>query len=103
MQAAESIARSETSFGIRIAFPSGAPPQFAETYPPAAMMRSNALRSTTRSLTTGNARAPRLDGNRVSLVESAHVKLADRRATVRPMWYTVDNQAAHPANAFPAV
>ena len=33
-----------------------APPVFAVMKPPAAMMRSNALRLTTRSLITGNAR-----------------------------------------------
>ena len=57
MQAAASIARSAFSFGTGIALPSGAPPVGAETKPPAAMMRSNAPRSTTRSLTTGNASA----------------------------------------------
>ena len=31
MQAAESIASSETSFEIGIALPSGAPPQFTDT------------------------------------------------------------------------
>ena len=31
MQAAESIAVSATSFGIRMALPSGAPPQLTET------------------------------------------------------------------------
>src|SRR5207237_1174205 len=43
MQAAESIATSATSFGTGIALPSGAPPQLTDTYPPAAMIRSNAL------------------------------------------------------------
>ena len=45
--------------------------------PPAAMMRSKALRSTIRSLITGKALgAPRLDGDRLAVLEAAHVQLA---------------------------
>ena len=42
------------SFGTGIVFASGALPALTETKPPAAMIRSKALRSTTRSFTTGN-------------------------------------------------
>jgi hypothetical protein len=41
MQAAESMAASDTSFGMEW-WPSGAPPALTETKPPAAMIRSNA-------------------------------------------------------------
>ena len=57
MQAAASIARSASRLGTGRAFASGVPPVFTETKPPEAMMRSKAERSTTRSLTTGNALA----------------------------------------------
>ena len=57
MQAAASIASSATGFGIGIVLASGAPPVRTDTNPPAAMILSNAERSTTRSLMTGNARA----------------------------------------------
>ena len=57
MHWAASIAVSAASLGMRMAFPSGAQPVGALTYPPAAMIRSSAERSTTRSFTTGNARA----------------------------------------------
>ena len=38
-----------------MAWASGAAPVFTDTYPPACWIRSNELRSTIRSLTTGNA------------------------------------------------
>ena len=40
--------------GIGIALPSGAEPVLTETKPPACTMRSNAVRSTVRSLIIGN-------------------------------------------------
>ena len=55
MQAAASMARSAFSLGTGMALPSGAQPVGAEMKPPAAMIRSKALRSTTRSFTTGKA------------------------------------------------
>ena len=57
MHAAASIAVSGVRLRHRNALASGAPPVLTETKPPAWMMRSKALRSTTRSLITGNARA----------------------------------------------
>jgi hypothetical protein len=53
MHAAASIAWSASVFGTGIALPSGQPPVRTETKPPDAMIRSKALRSTTRSFTTG--------------------------------------------------
>ena len=52
-----SIASSAPVFGMRIALPSGAPPVLTDVWPPAWMMVSNAARSTTRSLMSGNASA----------------------------------------------
>ncbi len=57
MQAAASIASSAASFGTGTALASGADPVGAVINPPACMMRSNAERSTTRSLIGGNALA----------------------------------------------
>ena len=57
MQAAASMARSASRFGTSTVFASGTPPVRTEMKPPAWMMRSNAPRSTTRSLITGKARA----------------------------------------------
>src|SRR5713101_1875394 len=57
MHAAASIARSASRFGTRSELASGALPVRAVMNPPAWMIRSNAPRSTTRSLITGNARA----------------------------------------------
>jgi len=55
MQAAASMARSASVLGTGMALPSGALPVGTEMNPPAAMMRSKAPRSTTRSLSTGKA------------------------------------------------
>ena len=57
MQAAASMERSALSLGTSTALPSGALPVAAEMKPPAAISRSKALLSTTRSFTTGKARA----------------------------------------------
>ena len=57
MQAAASIARSAFSFGTAIRFASGAEPVGAVMKPPDSMMRSNAPRSTTRSLMIGKPAA----------------------------------------------
>src|SRR5206468_11800032 len=54
MQAAASIAKSASCLGIRIEFASGAEPARAEMNPPACTIRSSALRSTTRSFSSGN-------------------------------------------------
>src|SRR5581483_9887957 len=54
MQAAASIDKSASCLGIGIEFASGAEPARAEMNPPACTMRSSALRSTTRSFTSGN-------------------------------------------------
>ncbi len=83
MHAAASMARSASSLRTGIALASGAPPVATETKPPAAMIRSKALRSTTRSRTTGNASARQ--GSIVSdvaVLERAHVQLAGGRASV---------------------
>src|SRR6266478_7390900 len=56
MHAAASIARSASRLGTRSELASGALPVRAVMNPPAWMIRSNAPRSTTRSLITGNAR-----------------------------------------------
>lgn len=53
MQAAASNASSASAFGTGVEFASGAAPVFTDTYPPACSIRSNADRSTTRSLMTG--------------------------------------------------
>src|SRR5690625_1851984 len=57
MQAAASKAASASALGTGVAWASGAEPVLAEMYPPAWMIRSNAERSTTRSLMTGNGSA----------------------------------------------
>jgi hypothetical protein len=57
MQVAASKAASASAFGIGVAWASGAAPVGAVMYPPAWMMVSKALRSTTRSLITGKAAA----------------------------------------------
>src|ERR1035437_6017763 len=49
MQAAASIESSAAVLGTGSALPSGVPPVFTETKPPAWMMRSKGLRSVTRS------------------------------------------------------
>src|ERR1043165_4526078 len=55
MHAAASKAASASGFGMGILFASCALPVLTEIYPPFAIMRSNAERSTVRSLITGNA------------------------------------------------
>lgn len=55
IHAAASKASSASFLSMGIELASGAEPVRTSMYPPAAMMRSNALRSTMRSLTTGNA------------------------------------------------
>ena len=57
MHAAASIAASATSLPMGSAFASCGAPVRTVTKPPACWMRSNALRSTTRSFTTGKALA----------------------------------------------
>src|SRR5689334_16033897 len=55
IQAAAANDRSAFSFSMGMAFPSTAFPVFTDMYPPASIMRSNAVRSTIRSLITGKA------------------------------------------------
>src|SRR5579859_362929 len=57
IQAAAAKAVSALSFSTGMALASTAFPVFTEIYPPAWMIRSNALRSTTRSFSTGKALA----------------------------------------------
>ena len=83
MQAAASMARSAFSLRIGIALPSGALPVVAEMKPPAAMMRSNAPRSTTRSLTTGKARRAR--ARCVSASPSLKLRMWSWQAVVRSL------------------
>ena len=84
--------------------PSGAPPVGAEMKPPAAMIRSNAPRSTTRSLTTGNASARH--GSIVSVSPSLKLRMWSWQAVVRsrgPCGAAVDDDAAGAADALAAV
>ena len=57
IQAAASKARSASALGTGMVEASGAAPVLTETKPPAAMMRSKAVRSTAQSRITGNAAA----------------------------------------------
>ena len=57
MHAAASIARSASAFGTGIELASGAAPVRTLMKPPACWIWSKALRSMTRSLTSGKARA----------------------------------------------
>src|ERR1043166_1221668 len=63
-----------------MALPSGQPPVFTETNPPAAMMRSNALRSVTRSRSTGNDFARH--GSMVSVSPSLKCRMCNWQAVV---------------------
>jgi hypothetical protein len=63
--------------GMALASTSVAAGVDAHDEPPAAwMMRSKALRSTTRVRSSGRPAAPRLDGDRLAVLEAAHVQLA---------------------------
>ena len=67
-------------------------------------MRSNALRSTMRSLHEREARrAPRLDRHVVAVVELAHVQLARRGAALGTVRHAVDHHPARAADALAAV
>ena len=67
------------------------------------MMRSKALRSTIRSLTTGKAFARHGSIVIVSPSEPSHVELTDGGAAVRPVRDAVHDQAAHAADPFAAI
>ncbi len=54
IQAAASIAASELYLGMGIELASGAPPVLTDTYPPACIILSKAVRSTIKSFITGN-------------------------------------------------
>src|SRR4029079_14067519 len=47
--------------------------------------------------------APRLDDDRLAVLEATHVQLADRGPTVGAVRHAVDDEAAHAADAFAAV
>ena len=105
MQAAASMAFSALSFGMRMALASQALPVLTETKPPACCMRSNAERSTARSLTTGKAFA-----RNGSIVDGVAVLVACACAAgrwssrlVRAVRLAVDVQRAHAADALAAV
>jgi hypothetical protein len=67
------------------------------------MMRSNALRLTTRSLMTGNAVARHGSTvNLVAVLEVAHVQLAGRDPALA-VRAAVDDHATHAADAFTTV
>src|SRR5690554_3621741 len=57
MQVADKKAASDSGLPIRMALASACGPVVTEVYPPTWMMRSSALRSVTRSLMIGKARA----------------------------------------------
>ena len=80
MQAAEFIAASATFFGTLTAFASGAEPTETETYPPTCWMRSKALRSHTRSRTTGNPLARH--GSRISVSPSRNCRMRSWQVVV---------------------
>ena len=87
-----------------MALPSGALPVGTLMYPPAAMIRSNAPRSTTRSLITGNALARH--GSMYSscaVLEMPHAELAHRGGGQRAVRDAVDHESARSANALAAI
>ncbi len=73
MRAAASIERSLACFGTGMELASDAAPVLTEMKPPAWMMRSKAVRSTTRSLTTGKALAP--NGSTVMVSPSLKLRM----------------------------
>jgi hypothetical protein len=75
MHSAASIARSCIGLATGRVFPSGVPPVFTLTNPPLWMMRSNAVRSTTRSRTTGNA--PARHGSTVMSAPSGKLRMCN--------------------------
>ena len=104
MQAAASIASSASACGTGMALPSAALPVRTETKPPAAMMRSNAPRSTARSFTIGNAAARH--GSSQSSSPSLKWRMWSWQTVVprlRPVRLAVDHEAAHAADALAAV
>jgi hypothetical protein len=54
-------------------------------------------------LSTGNARAPRLDPNLLAVAEVAHVQLARGRGALGSVCDAVDDETAHAADAFAAI
>ena len=73
MQAAASNEVSAASLGTGVKLASEAAPVFTEIYPPASMIRSKELRSTTRSRTTGKARA--LKGSTTMVSPSLNLRM----------------------------
>ena len=104
MHSAASIDASATGLGIGIRLASGAPPVGAVMNPPTSTMRSNAARSTIRSLMIGNA-AARHGSTTISspLLEHAHVQLARGGAALRAVGLAVDHQRARAADALATV
>ena len=83
---------------------SGAWPVLTETKPPAAMMRSKALRSTTRSLMTGNAEARH--GSIVIVSPSLNLRMWSWHTVpprIRPVRHAVHHEPARAADALAAV
>ena len=80
MQVAASNARSAWIFGAGTEWASGADPALMEMKPPAWMMRSNAVRSTTRSLMTGNA--PARHGSTSMVAPSAKERMCSWQVVV---------------------
>ena len=104
MQAAASIAGSASSFEIGIALPSGAPPLFTETNPPACDDPVEGAAIDDQILDDGEGlRAPRLDRDGLAVLEMPHVQLADGRAAVGPCGMPLIDEPAHAADAFAAI
>jgi hypothetical protein len=80
MHTAASMAASAFCFGTGSPLASGAAPVGTETKPPAEMTRSQVLRSTIRSFSTGNARAPRLNHELRAVSAVTSVELAGHRS-----------------------
>ena len=104
MQAAASMARSASGLGTRIAFASAALP-----------VRVDDVAARGDDAVEGGAiddevaqhrerrRAPRLEPERVAVLEVPHVQLAHGRVAERAVGLAVDEEAAHAADALAAV
>lgn len=105
MHVAASKAVSASTLGMGSALPSTKFPfVFTLMKPPAACMRSKALRSTARSLITGNA-AERHGStwDRITILELAHVQLAGGDPSTWSVRFAVDEQTARTADTLAAV
>jgi hypothetical protein len=98
------MAASAFCFGTGSPLASGAAPVGTETKPPAEMTRSQVLRSTLRSFSTGNARAPRLTHELRAVSAVTSVELASHRSLdAGPGRDAVDHHAARAADPLPGV